>query len=163
MSYEVALTYSESLVRYAVTRFWWRVVGVRFLIALVLLATCLGFFLYNGDTSWLVGAMGAVLVFGALFAVLIYVVHYRNSLHKLRAMGSPHAHLVASDDTLSFSSGAGLAALPWSSIVEVWQFPQCWLLLFSKAQFVTLPLTSVAPEARAFILQRVQSAGGKIG
>jgi hypothetical protein len=35
-------------------------------------------------------------------------------------------------------------------------------LLFSKAQFVTIPLADLTPEAKAFILARVQDAGGKI-
>jgi len=35
-------------------------------------------------------------------------------------------------------------------------------LLYSKAQFSTLPLACLSPETQAFVLQRVQAAGGKV-
>ncbi len=108
MRYEAALTYSEPLVRYAVARFWWRVVGLRFVLAALLLGVCLALQLRSGDTSWQVGAVGVVLALSVVFPVAVYFVHYRNSLHKLRAMGNPYASFVATDDTLSISSGAGL-------------------------------------------------------
>jgi hypothetical protein len=44
----------------------------------------------------------------------------------------------------------------------VWRYPSFWLLFFSKTQFATLPLADFSPEAKAFILERVQDSGGKI-
>lgn len=162
MQYEIELTYSEPLIRYAVLRFWWRVVGVRFLVALVLLIISLSALVRNGDTSWVVGSLGAVLTLAFTFIVALYFVHYRNSIRKFRVMGKPQATLVASEASLFISSGAGSTTLPWSSVAAVWQFTSCWLLLFSKAHFATLPLATIGPEARAFILERVRTAGGKI-
>jgi len=161
MRYEISLTYSKSLVRYAVLRFWWRVTGLRFVLAAALLLACFVTLLLGGDTSWFIGVLGTVLAMGVTFAAAVYLVHYHNSLSKLRAMGSPSATLVATDSALLLSSGAGSSTLPWSTVKEVWQFPECWLLLFSKAQFITLPLANVTPDAREFILQQVRSAGGK--
>ncbi|KQZ30488.1 hypothetical protein [Duganella sp. Root1480D1] len=37
-----------------------------------------------------------------------------------------------------------------------------WLLLFSKAQFITLPLETVSQEMQAFVLKSVQASGGKV-
>ncbi|MEZ0472990.1 YcxB family protein [Luteimonas salinilitoris] len=161
--HRVILTYSKPLLRQAVRSFWWRVVGFKFLVALALVAAALLMLILGGDTSWFVGVLASVLVLGITFMVALYVIHYRNSLHKLQAMGTPQATLDASETSLSLSSGAGTATLPWSAVTEVWQFKSCWLLLLSKSQFVTLPLAEMTPEAGAFILARVQASRGKVG
>jgi len=161
--HRTTLTYTKSLLHQAVSGFWWRVVGFRFLLALALVGIGFIVSIRGGDTSWFVGVLGSVLVLGICFAVALYVVHYRNAVHKLRAMGSPQATLEASENSLSLSSDAGTASLPWSAVTEVWQFKTCWLLVLSKSQFVTLPLASLSPELAAFVLARVQASGGKVG
>lgn len=161
--HRVSLTYSKPLLRKAVHGFWWRVVGIRFFVALALVAVALIMLVLGGDTSWLVGVLASVLAFGFIFIVALYVIHYRNTIYKFKAMGNPQATLDASEIYLSLSSGAGTAMLPWSAVTEVWQFKSCWLLLLSKSQFVTLPLADMTPEVAAFILSRVQASGGKIG
>jgi hypothetical protein len=130
--HRVIISYSKPLLRQAVRGFWWRVIGFRFLIALVLSAAALIMLVLGGDTSWFVGVLASVLVLGFTFMVALYVVHYRNALHKLKAMGNPHATLDASEASLSLSSGAGTATLPWSAVTEVWQFKSCWLLAAFK-------------------------------
>ena len=161
--HRTTLNYSAPLLRQAVLGFWWRVVGIRFLAALALVAFGFGWSIRAGDTSWFTGVSGSVLAAGVLFAVALYVVHYRNAMQKLRAMGSPQATLEASDNALALSSGAGSASLPWSAVTEIWRLKGCWLLLLSRSQFVTLPLADLAPELKHFILEKVQAAGGKVG
>ncbi|HET7330603.1 YcxB family protein [Dyella sp.] len=162
MELRASLTYSPSLIRQAVWAFWRRVVGLQFPAALILITIGLVALLRSGDRSWLVGVVASVLILGTLFMVALFLVHYRNSTQKLRAMGAPQAELIATHSSLSLSSGAGTVSLPWSSVSEVWQFPTFWLLLFSKNQFSTLPLADVSTELRKFMLQRVGEAGGKI-
>lgn len=161
--HRVILTYSKPILREAVRGFWWRVVGFRFLTVLVLSAAAFIMLVLRGDTSWLVGVSASVLVLGFTFTVALYIVHYRNVLHKLKAMGNPQATLDASEASLSLSSGAGTATLPWSAITEVWKFKSCWLLMLSKSQFITLPLAGVTPEVATFILSRVRASGGSVG
>ena len=161
--HRIILTYSKPLLREAVRGFWWRVVGFRFLTVLVLSTAAFIMLVLCGDTSWLVGVSASVLVLGFTFTVALYIVHYRNVLHKLKAMGNPQATLDASEASLSLSSGAGTATLPWSAITEVWQFKSCWLLMLSKSQFITLPLADVTPEIATFILSRVRASGGSVG
>jgi len=156
------LEYTESLVREAVFAFWRRTVGIGFFVALALLACSLAFLLWHGDRSWLVGAIGAFLVFGLGFAFLVYFIHMRNALAKFRGMGSPIATLKLADASFTISSGLGSTSLQWSAVPEVWRFPSFWLLLFSKAQFVTLPLATLPADAQEFILSRVSAAGGKV-
>jgi YcxB-like protein len=160
--HRLTLTYSKPLLRQAVWGFWWRLVGWRFIAAMALVAGSLAMLVLRGDTSWVVGALASVLVFGIAVIVALYVVHYRNALHKLKAMGHPQATFEASEAQLWVSSGAGTATLPWTAVTEIWQLKSCWLLLFSKAQFITLPRADMTPETAAFIAARVQAAGGKV-
>jgi hypothetical protein len=160
--HQATLVYSPSLVRRAVLHFWWRVVGLRFMAALALVAVSLGVLVAGGDSSWLVGVLASALALGILFAAALYVVHLRGSLQRLAAMGTPSATLEATPTSLAITSSAGAATIPWSSITEIWRFETCWLLLLSRAQFMTLPLAELAPEVSAFILERVRAAGGKL-
>jgi hypothetical protein len=163
MPHEATLIYTEALVRQAVFGYWRRSVGIGFVVALAAVALCLGVFLAQGETSWLVGALATVLVLGVGFAAALYIVHYRNSLRKLRDMGNAQATFCADESSFTFSSGIGTATLQWSVVQELWQFPGVWLLLYSKAQFSTLPLACMSPEMQSFVMQRVRSAGGKVG
>jgi hypothetical protein len=161
MEYETTLEYSAPLLREAVAGFWRRTVGAGLLIALAVCAVLLGFLLAQGDRSWFVGLLGAGVMFGAAFVVAVYVVHYRNAIQKLHDMGSPRATFRASDNSFTVSSDVATSTVPWSTVIEVWKLENCWLLLFSKAQFMTLPLASVSRELQAFVLARVAAAGGK--
>lgn len=162
MTHQTTLRYSETLLRRSVFAFWRRTVGLGFLVALVFVGGGLAQLLYKGDTSWIVGALAVALVVGVSFIVAIYVVHFRNAMQKFRDMGTPEALLVVEDKAFTLTSGIGSTSLAWSSIAEVWCFTDFWLLLFSKAQFSTIPLANVSPEMQTFVLQRVRSAGGKI-
>ena len=148
--------------REAVLAFWRRTVGVGFVVALTLLAGSLGLLLWHGDRSWFVGAIGAFLLFGLAFAALIYVVHLRGALARFRGMGSPIATMELTDEAFTVASGLGRSSLPWSAVAEVWRYRSFWLLLFSKSQFITLPLASLPADAQAFIVARVTAAGGKV-
>lgn len=156
------LSYNRPLIRQAVLGFWWRSTGLRFFAAIILVALGFGELLRQGDTSWFVGVLGCTLALCLVFPILLYVVHYLNSLRKFEAMGRPQGTLEISEETLSLASGAGHSTLPWSRVAELWQFRSCWLLLFSKAQFITLPLADLSPEIRAFMLERVRASGGRI-
>jgi hypothetical protein len=160
--HKTTLYYTESLLRQAVYAFWRRTVGIGFFVALSLLACSLAWMLWQGDRSWAAGAVGAFLFFGFGFTALVYVVHLRNTLGKFRGMGAPSAVLELGEASFVVSSGLGSSTLAWSAVTEVWCYPSFWLLLFSKAQFVTLPLASVPPEMQAYILRRVSGAGGKV-
>jgi drug/metabolite transporter (DMT)-like permease len=161
MEHETTLEYSVPLLREAVAGFWRRSVGVGMLIALAVCAGMLGVLLVQGDRSWVVGLLGAVVTLGAAFVVAIYAVHYRNAIQKLRDMGSPRATFRASDSSFTVSSDLATSTVPWSTVTQIWKFKNCWLLLFSKAQFMTLPLASVPQDMQAFVLARVAAAGGR--
>jgi hypothetical protein len=161
MEHETTLEYSVPLLREAVAGFWRRSVGVATLVALAVCAGMLGVLLAQGDRSWIVGLLGSVVALGTAFVVAIYAVHYRNAVQKLHEMGSPRATFKATDSSFTVSSDLATATVPWPTVTHIWKFKNCWLLLFSKAQFMTLPLASVPPDMQAFVLARVAATGGK--
>ena len=162
MSHEATLIYSESLLRQAVFGFWRRSVGVGFFVALLIAALGLLVLVALGQASWLIGGLAAVLVLGIAFAIVVYIVHYRRSLRKFRQMDKPRSTFRADESSFTMSSDIGTTTLQWSAVKELWQFPNVWLLLYSKAQFSTLPLACLSPETQAYIVQRVRASGGKV-
>jgi drug/metabolite transporter (DMT)-like permease len=162
MSHEATLIYSETLLRQAVFAFWRRSVGVGFIVALLVGALGLIVLIAQGVASWLAGALAAVLVLGIGFAAAVYFVHYRKSLRKFRQMDKPRATFRADESSFTMSSDIGTTTLQWSAVKELWQFPSVWLLLYSKAQFSTLPLACLSPETQAYIVQRIRESGGKV-
>ena len=163
MSHQVMLHYDEPLLRQAVLRFWWRLIGVRFVIALVVMSACLAWLVFHGDRSWFVGVIATVLALAFTFIVAIYFVHYRSAMTRFKNMGEPEGTLTVSETSLTISSGAGSSTIPWSAVTELWQFPAFWLMFFSKSQFVTLPLAGFTPEAKAFVLERLKASRAKFG
>ena len=156
------LHYSEPLIRSAIWAFWRRVTGLRFFVAIALV---LGSFIYSvssGDRSWWVGVSASIVCLALTFAIALYVVHYRGAITRFRRMQSPEAAFEAGDDRFRLTSDVGSSELSWNTITEVWQFPAFWLLFFSRAQFVTLPLADLDRDAREFILSRAKSHGAKV-
>jgi hypothetical protein len=162
MSFETTLTYSEPLIRQAVFSYWRRSVG--FLFVSVLLAMTVWFIvmLTQGDKSWQVGVFGTVIGFGFFISGSIYVVQYKFTMAKFRAIGSPQSTFRADVSSFTFASGIGTSTLQWSTVKEIWQFQNVWLLLYSRGSFSMLPLANLSPELRAFVVERVQASGGKI-
>lgn len=162
MPHEATLIYTKALLNQAVFAFWWRSVGVGFFVALLIAALGLVALVALGQASWLIGALATVLALGVVFAIFVYVVHYRRSLQKFRQMDKPEAKFHAEESSFTMSSDIGTTTLQWSAVKELWQFPNVWLLLYSKAQFTTLPLACLPPDTQAYIVQRIREAGGKV-
>lgn len=162
MQHQTTLNYNESLIRETVFAFWRKSFGPIFFITLIAVSFGLAVLVQRGDRSWLVGALATSLALVIAFLIGIYVVHYRNSLNKFHRMGRPQATFLVEDASFTLTSGIGSSTMEWSIVKEVWRFPSFWLLLFSKAQFVTLPLADMSREMQEFTLQKIRSAGGKV-
>jgi hypothetical protein len=144
MPLETTLVYTESLVRRAVFLYWRRTVGAFFVPVLLMIALFI-VLLMQDKLSWQTGVIGTVTGFGFLFSASVYIVHYRNSLAKFRDLRDATATFQADDNAFTFASSIGKSTLQWGVVKEVWKFQDVWLLLFSKAQFSTLPVANLSP------------------
>jgi hypothetical protein len=160
--HEADLNYNVALIRRAVFAYWKRSIGIGLPIAGVILVANLGVLVAFGDRSWILGADATGLVLFFVFAASLYVVHYRNALAKLREMTVPHAKFIAEDAEFTLESGAGRSTLRWSTVKELWRYPDFWLLMFSAAHFVTLPLGGMSVDMQSYTLDRLRAAGAKI-
>ena len=73
-------------------------------------------------------------------------------------MQVPMARFTVDETQIAVASELGSATFPWPLILEVWEFPEIWLLLLSKNYFVTLPTDGVPASALEFIRAKVRSA-----
>ena len=156
------LRYSEALIRSAIWAFWRRATGWGYLVAVVMVLISFTYSLWSGDRSWRIGVSASIICMAVVFTFALYIIHYRGAITRFRRMQSPQATFAAGDDCFRITSDVGSSELSWSTITEVWQFPEFWLLFLSRAQFITLPLADLDSEARDLILNRVKSHGAKV-
>jgi hypothetical protein len=162
MPHESTLIYSESLLREAVFAFWRRSIGSGFIAMLAALPVVIGVLVVIGAPLWLLITLAVLFVLAVGLAVALYAGYYRNSLRKFRKMEKPQAMFRADESSFTMSSDAGTTTLPWSAVKELWRFPSVWLLLYSKTQFSTLPLSCLPSETQVFVQERVRESGGKV-
>lgn len=162
MRHETTLHYTETDIRSAAIGYWRRTLGAHFFIGIAALALGLIWLINLGVKNWFAGAMAAVLVLSISTAIALYMVHFLRGMQKFKAMGNAQATFHAGDSSFTFTSSIGSTTLQWKAVEELWQFQTVWLLLYSKAQFNTLPTRDLSPEMQAFIVDRLQQAGTKI-
>ena len=164
MTHEASLSYSQPLVKRAALAFWRRKVGVALPLAFVV---TVGAWLYTvvvaRDSSWMAGATGAILLFCAVLVGAVFFSQYRSSLQRLREMRTPAAVFRAGDDGFELNSDIGSVKLAWTSVKEIWQFQEFWLLMFSKHQYNVIPTSNFTLEMKDFVVHKVTASGGKVG
>lgn len=158
----VKLHYTEALIRSAVWSFWRRAAGWRYFLAMALLLASLIYSVAHGDRSWWVGVSATVLCLAIIIAIAPYFIHYRGAITRFRRLRSPEATFEVGADRFRITTDVGTSELSWSTVTEIWQYPDYWLLFFSRAQFITLPLADIDSEAQELILDRAKSHGAKV-
>ena len=158
----VTLHFTKPLVTAAVNRFWLRTVGVPFIVAYTLMVLFFGYLVAAGDRSWLVGALGTVLIVAFALLAAIYIRHYRESIQRFRNLGSDEAVLEFDETMFRLSSEIGKSEMKWNLITEVWVFPEFWLVLITRAQFFTLPTADMNERVQSFLRSRFETVGAKV-
>ncbi|WP_198147282.1 YcxB family protein [Gilvimarinus polysaccharolyticus] len=158
----IKLEYSKPLIKRSIKDYWWRQVGPLFLAVAIFMIGFLIYRIVQGDRSWLVGLVGAIVIMAVVIMVASYVVHLKRSLSKLGSMGKPEATLELEDNRFRISSGAGSSEVEWSLITKVWCFNETWLLFFSAGEFMTLPIKNISNENKKYILSKFEKAGAKV-
>jgi hypothetical protein len=160
--HSATLKYDERLVNRAVRSYWRRSLGLSVLVCVPLICIFLAIHVASGDRSWYMGLLAGAAILGVGMPMLVYWVHYRNSMAKFRAMKQPVATFVADEESFTLAADHGSSTLKWDAINEIWDFQDFWLLLFSKAHFATIPLEGVSEEMRTYVLEKVKRGGGRV-
>ena len=158
----IELQYSEEIVRSAVKELCKRSIGMGLPVAFGLMLLFFVYLLWTGNSSWITGAVGSVLVFALIMVITLYVAHYRNSMQRLRAMHRPTALLELSSDSLTIKADSGSNEVPSKSITEVWAYEDFWLVFLSRAQFFTIPLDNLDSDEQAKIRSKFDEWGLRI-
>ena len=158
---DLPIRYSEALLRQAARRWWWRGKGGLYWTFMAVVAAGYALTLWGDPAGWASGAYGALIVLYAMLMVAGYALPLRRSLGVFRTMTDGAATLRLRDDTFEIASAAGRVEIPWMSVASIDAGPDVWLVVYSEAQYSTLPAADLTPEARAFIAARVRAAGGR--
>jgi hypothetical protein len=148
------LSLSDELIRRAVFSFWLRGVGWKALLTTVVIVVILALEIGYGSRSWIIGALGTLLLVAVGLVMLIYTVHLRQAMDRFRQLKVPKAVFVAETDSFTLTSDLGSSTMQWKAVYAIWKFDDYWLMLFSRSQFVTLPLADIPVQMREFILDR---------
>ena len=153
--------YSEDNGRAAIQRFLWRrlsgLFDLKFCAVVLALLGYLGWILWNGNRGWWMIWIAAAIVFIPSLVLGAYTVHWLRTVGRIRQTQAPMARFKLTETELVMASELSSATIPWSSILEVWEFPDLWLLLLSRSEFVTLPTDGVAGAALDFVRAKVRS------
>jgi hypothetical protein len=161
-TFTATLLYSEPLLRKVVFAFWRRTVGISFPIVLVVFAALIALAASQYGMNWYLATLAALAVLGTLLIAAIFVIHYRHTMARFRKLKEPRATLTINGDQFTVTSDLGSSTMAWRVVSEVWCFPEFWLLMFSRAQFMTLPLEGLPVEMQNHIAERVEAAGGRV-
>jgi len=155
------LRYSEPLLREVVRAFVLRSLrgrlGRLYFVAVGLMVIALVSLVLRGERGWLVGFMAAGVLCVVAVVASVFIAHSRNTIGRYKKMRSPEATFACTDQDFTLTSEMGTATMPWSAVQEVWRYPRFWLLVFSPAQFVTLPLECLSAEAQALIRSKTKA------
>ncbi len=118
-------------------------VGVLGMLAIAVTIATLASLLWQGDRSWVVGAIGAVLfLFVAVFGS-IWRCRHVEMRNKLAALPSKQAAVTSTGERIEIETEAGATSLPWTTFSELWKLERCWLLFLAHNNFITLPTDDV--------------------
>jgi len=153
----VTLHFSEGLLRRAAHAFWWRETGWSYVGVVAAMCAFVAGMIARGERSWWIGALGAFVACMAMVSATVYLTHRRASLARFRRMRVPEATLELGAERFRVASELGTSEIRWDAVTGVCQYPEFWLLYFSRAEFITLPTADLSEEARAIILGKAKN------
>jgi hypothetical protein len=156
---QFTIQYDEAVMRSAVNTFMKRRLssglGALGVLAVAVTIVALVFLLWDGDRSWVVGAVGTVLLlFVAIFGS-IWRWRHVDMQDKIAAIPSKQAVVTLANESMSIETEAGATSLPWTTFTELWQLERSWLLFLAPNNFITLPTDGVSVAALDYLEGRL--------
>lgn len=148
----VKVTYTEALVRSAARSYWRRGFGNFGLIALGLVGLWCGVMVWLRVDSWMVSFFAGVWVVCTVIVVAFYFTIRNRGLRIYRSMGDKTATFTFTETGIAIETDTAKSEMQWKMIDTVIQYPDQWLFTIAKSTYFTLPITTVPPETRTYIL-----------
>jgi hypothetical protein len=161
MNYQFTIQFTEEHIKYACRKFFGRYIGIGLPIACLLVVIAFAQRLYVGKLDMLAGCYLVVVIMGVGIFLSAYLQRRSWLLTQFRKMGSAVSYEL-SEEFFKAKSGLGSTEMKWDAFKAIWVFPKVWLLMFDKANYLTLPADQVSNDAKEFLKQKVVSVGGKI-
>ncbi|THB75038.1 MAG: hypothetical protein D6B25_12605 [Desulfobulbaceae bacterium] len=73
--------------------YWWKQIGISFILVLLGLSAFLIFLLMSGNNSWVVGVLASIVVLSTLVISGSYFIFLNRALNRFNRMGKPEALL----------------------------------------------------------------------
>lgn len=161
MNYQFTIQFTEEHIKYACRKFFARFVGVGFPVACLLVAANAVLRMASGKTDLLAGVLLTVAVVGLIFVVAAYLQRRAYSLSHFRKTGATVSYEL-SEEFFKANSGLGSTEVKWESFRAIWTFQKVWLLMFDRANYLTLPTDQISNDIKEFLKRKIASVGGKI-
>jgi len=162
MEYRAHVVYDRDVIAEAARRFAVRSIRWDGFAVFFLMVGVLAYLIAIGDQSWIVGLVGAVVLFAAIVGVALFVVPYRRSLARFDRMSTKSADVSFTESGLQMTSDLGQQEFRWQLVERAWTYPRVWLL-FVSGTYMTLPPRNLDDETRRFILEQIKRHGGRVG
>ena len=162
MEYRAHVVYDRDVIAEAARRFAVRSIRWDGFAVFFVMVGLLAYLIATGDRSWVVGLVGAVVLFAAIIGIALYVVPYRRSLARFERMRTKSADLSFTESGLQMTSDLGQQEFRWQLVERAWTYPRVWLL-FVGGTYMTLPPRNLDEETRRFILEQIKQHGGRAG
>src|SRR5256885_17093634 len=161
MEYRAHVVYDRDVIAEAARRFVFRSIRWDGFAVFFVLVGVLAYLIPTGDRSWVVGLVGAVVLFAAIIGVALFVVPYRRSLERFERMSAKSADMSFTESGLQMTSDLGQQEFRWQLVERAWTYPRVWLL-FVGGTYMTLPPRNLDEETRRFILEQIKQHCGPV-
>lgn len=158
MTYTFRVRYNEAMLRAAVRAFVLHRLGGKTLLLTFSAAGVLycGYLIGFGKDRLFTAFVTVTFICLLLWIAFLWRAHLRNTLGKFRFVKTSESTFTLTADDLSVLADSGVAVtLPWSYFNEIWDCKDCWLLLLTPNDFMTLPTHGVSNEALKFIRSKI--------
>jgi hypothetical protein len=161
MNHQFTIQFSEEHIKYACRKFFARFVGIGFPVACLLVAAVAVFRMISGKTDLLAGIFLTVAVVGVVFVGTAYFQRRAHALSHFHQTGETVSYEL-SEEFFKAKSGLGSTEVKWESFKAIWTFPKVWLLMFDRANYLTLPADQISNDIKEFLKRKIISVGGKV-
>ena len=136
--------YTEAMVAEAARVFISRRLPLRALGVLICAVwACAGLLAWGGGQGWIVGVLVSIPLLAVGVAGAAWRAQLMQSRARLRRMDPAVASITLGPHGMDVASSLGRAAVPWSTVTEVWVRPGFWMVFTAPNSYNIVPSVSM--------------------